>query len=139
MQLHKIEIARRQLEVASEIQISGGDFLAVITLAGAAEEILGSIVRRNGGVSMVDHLKEFDRNEFGGREHSIFNSEINGCRNALKHANHERDDIIEIEEGEAIAMLGRALVNWMKIGGEFSENMLLVYKELIIVAQSNES
>lgn len=48
MLLHKAEIARRQIEVAAELFFSGGDFLAVVTLSGAAEEILGKLIKRNG-------------------------------------------------------------------------------------------
>lgn len=49
MRLHKIEIARRQIEVAAELFFAERDFLAVVTLAGAAEEILGSLINQARG------------------------------------------------------------------------------------------
>lgn len=133
IKLHKIEIARRQIEVATELFFEGGDFLAVITLAGAAEKILGSIIRRNKKQkAMFDILVEVDKKEFGGRSHLIVNNELNGTRNALKHANHESEDEIEIEEGEAIAMLSRAVANYATLnGGEAATSpMIRLYEYL---------
>jgi hypothetical protein len=35
--------------------------LAVVTLAGAAEEILGSLIKRKDEAAMIDHLMEVDK------------------------------------------------------------------------------
>ncbi len=86
MRLHKIEIARRQIEVAAELFFAERDFLAVVTLAGAAEEILGSLIKRVGEPAMIDHLLDLDKLLTGGRSFAVVNKEVNGIRNALKHA-----------------------------------------------------
>lgn len=132
MRLHKIEIARRQIEVATNLYFSGGDFLAVVTLAGAAEEILGSLIKRKDEAAMIDHLMEVDKRLTGGRSRLIVNQEINGIRNALKHANNLNEDEIEIEEaGEAIAMLSRAVVNYVLLNdGQATPSMVRVYEHL---------
>ena len=56
MLIHKIQIAKRQIEAAADLFFGNGDPLAVVTLAGAAEEILGNIIRRRGDEAMLDHL-----------------------------------------------------------------------------------
>jgi hypothetical protein len=134
MKLHKIEIARRQIEVAAELFFSERDFLAVVTLAGAAEEILGSLIRRAGEPAMIDRLLELDKRLTGGRSYSVVNKEINGIRNALKHANDPFEDEIEVETGEAISMLSRAVVNYVLLsGGQATPIMVRVYEHLKVL------
>lgn len=131
MLLHKAEIARRQIEIAAELFFSGGDFLAVVTLSGAAEEILGKLIKRNGETAMIDQLMEFDKELTGGRSFAIVNKEINGIRNALKHASDPTEDEIEVDPGEAIAMLSRAVVNYVLFtDGAATPNMVRVYEHL---------
>lgn len=131
MKLHKLEIARRQLEVAADLYFSEGDYLAVITLAGAAEEILGSMLRRTDSVAMIDHLVPLDKKLTGGRSFDTVNKEVNRVRNALKHARDSEEDELIVEPGEAIAMLGRAVVNYVSLTKEATPLMGRVYDRLI--------
>ena len=131
MLLHKAEIARRQIEVASELFFADGDFLAVVTLSGAAEEILGKLLQRNGEAAMIDRLVELDKELTGGRSFNILNEEINGIRNALKHANDPAEDEIEVDASAAIAMLSRAVVNYVLFtDGNATPSMMRVYEHL---------
>lgn len=131
MLLHKVEIACRQIEAAADLFFSDGDFLAVITLAGAAEEILGTLIRRRGEAAMLDRLIDLDRRLTGGRSFDVVNKEINGVRNALKHAKNPTEDHIEIDIGEALAMLGRAVVNYILFNnGKATPIMIRVYEHL---------
>jgi len=130
MILSKLVIAQRQLEVAARLYVDGADYLAVVTLAGAAEEILGSLLRRTGQEAMIDRIVEMDRELTGGRPFSVVNAEVNRARNALKHAREADEDTVAIEPGEATAMLGRALVNYNRLAGQLSPAMLLVYQKL---------
>lgn len=123
MKLSKLEIAKRQLEAAAEIYVNGGDYLAVITLAGAAEEILGQLLRRTGGYAVMDSLIELDKELTGGRSFSVVNMEVNRARNALKHAHDSSEDIVVIEPGEATAMLTRALANYKALNGSLAATM----------------
>lgn len=134
MKLHKIEIARRQIEVAAELFFAERDFLAVVTLAGAAEEILGSLIKRVGEPAMIDHLLDLDKLLTGGRSFSVVNKEVNGIRNALKHANDPSEDEIEVEAGEAISMLSRAVVNYVLLSsGQATPIMIRVYEHLKVL------
>ena len=130
MILSKLVIAQRQLEVAARLYVDGADYLAVVTLAGAAEEILGSLLRRTGQEAMIDRIVEMDRELTSGRPFSVVNAEVNRARNALKHAREADEDTVAIEPGEATAMLGRALVNYNRLAGQLSPAMLLAYQKL---------
>ncbi len=96
-----------------------------VTLAGAGEEILGKLLARSSKKSMVDYLKDLDKRLSGGREFKVVNSEINGFRNSLKHANDKSEDEIDVAEGQehAIAMLSRSLTNFALLEGKLSKNM----------------
>lgn len=128
MKIHKSDAARRQIEAASVLLISDGDPLAVITLAGAAEEILGNLLRRNNKPAMLDQLIELDRQLTGGRDFNVLNNEINNLRNALKHAKVSAEDEFEVDAKAELAMLGRALVNYVLWGGELTEPMIKAYE-----------
>ena len=125
MKLHKKEIAKRQIETAIDLFFAGKDYLSVVTLAGAGEEILGKLLVRHSKKSMVEHLVELDKNISGGRNFKVVNEEINGFRNSLKHVNDEAEDEIDVAEGQehAIAMLSRALANYSSFEGVISKKM----------------
>ena len=129
MKISKLDAATRQLEVAIDLFLSKKDPLAVITLAGAAEEILGILVKNNGKENMIDVIKELDKKVTGGRDFKILNNEINGLRNALKHANNLDEHFIDFDEDAPVAYLMRAIVNYNRLGLTLTENMKLVYLE----------
>ena len=130
MQISKLVIAQRQLEVAARLYVEGADYLAVVTLAGAAEEILGNLLRRSGQEAMIDRIVEMDQELTGGRAFSVVNAEVNRARNALKHAKEPDEDTVTIEPGEATAMLARALVNYNRSAGQLTPNMLLAREKI---------
>ena len=132
MKLHKIEIARRQIDTAINLFLEKQDYLSVVTLAGAGEEIIGKLLTRSSKKNMVDSLKQLDERLSGGRDFKIVNNEINGFRNSLKHANDENEDEIDIAESQehAIAMITRALTNYASLKGDMSKQMRNFYKWL---------
>lgn len=133
MQISKLDIAKRQLEAAIDLHFSGGDYLAVTTLAGAAEEILGRLLQRQGDRAMIDDLVDLDREMTGGRPFEEIRKEANGARNALKHANAPGEDQVSIVPGEATAMLARAIVNYAWLTKSATPSMLRLYDHLIAV------
>ena len=130
MRLHKIEIAKRQIDVAIDLLRTDGDYLAIITLAGAAEEILGEFLKRHNKKAMVGHLEQLDVKLTGGRPYKVFNHEINGIRNALKHAKHQNEDEIKVEHSDAVAILSRAVANYILLGEVESPKVLWFYNYL---------
>lgn len=116
MRIHKKEIAIRQLNAAVDIFIAKGDLLAVLTLAGAAEEILGKLALRQGKSTAMDFIKKVYKKFNNGKLSDDFNLRVNGKKNALKHADFVKDDEVDIDEREqAVAMLSRAIANYSRL------------------------
>jgi hypothetical protein len=113
MQYSKSELARIQLERAIELFLDEKDYISVITLAGASEEITRNILEREGKTPSVDKLKEWaEENHPSSEVHDRFYNHANRTRNNLKHfTNHEEVDV-EVNETEAIFWLCRAVLNY---------------------------
>jgi hypothetical protein len=131
MLLSKSEIAKRQIGTACDLFLGGGDYLSVVTLAGAAEEILGSLLKRAGKKHMMDRLVEVDQKLSGKRPFHDVKSEVNWARDSLKHARSSAEDTVEILAGEADAMLSRAIANYVCLTDDATEQMVLVYHKLV--------
>jgi hypothetical protein len=112
--LSKQELARSQLEVALRFYIGGEEFPAVITLAGAAEEILGKIAAAQGFEpalkrtlrELVEGHKRLWGREVDEREFAPLR---NHAKNELKHS---AGDVTLDLEHEAALLLARALENY---------------------------
>ena len=112
--IRKLDIAVKQLETAIDVFVDRGDYICSITLAGAAEEILGKLIERNGKHPSVDELCASLILKYAPTADAkhIRDQYLNKARNSLKHANHVNEDEIEIEvEQEAMSMIIRALNN----------------------------
>lgn len=129
MKLHKKEIARRQIDTAIDLFLEGKDYLSVVTLAGAGEEIIGKLLKRARRRNMLDHLLDLDKRISRGREFTVVNQEINGFRNALKHATDPAEDLVDVAQDKehAIAMLSRALTNYSALDASLSFKMEQFY------------
>ena len=111
---HKQEIATRHLETALLLYFAQKDLFSVITLAGAAEEILGQLLR----------LRE------PGEKQSPFRSVLEllrpGKTRAREEASvaHETDLYVHMDvRHEAEFLLGRAIDDFVALTGELSGNM----------------
>lgn len=131
MRLSKFEIAKRILEVAAQLYVEGGDYLAVLHLAGASEEIFANLLRRAHKKAMIHDLIDLDRELSGGRDFNVVNEEVNGARNAIKHARRKSEDEVFVEQRQAAAMLARALVNFARLDGEPSNAIAHACKKLL--------
>lgn len=133
MRLHKAEVARRQIDTAVELFLDGRDYLPIVTLSGAGEEIIGKLLQRAGKKNMIGYLIDLDKKlSGGGRPFKIVNQEVNGFRNGLKHATDPAEDVIDVAQDQehAIAMLSRALTNYHALEGTLSEKMGQFYRWL---------
>lgn len=120
--ISKQDLANSQLEVALRFYMLGQEYPAVITLAGAAEELLGKIVigkrlepslKRTLRQSLALHTELWgdDVNE------GAFALYRNRARNYLKHLDAGEDLHMDYEH-EAASMLSRALENFHLCTGE---------------------
>jgi hypothetical protein len=118
VQLHeKQHIALTQLETALRLFGEGSDYHSVVTLAGAADEILGELLQSHGGVSALASLTRASAaihltvHGVPGREKEFANR-ANLARNALKHLESGGTPAVQLDiYQEAVDMLDRAISN----------------------------
>lgn len=116
--LTKFQIAERQLTKAIEL-FCEGDPLPAITLAGAAEEILGKLVKDGGGTTALE-VEVKDRADlyrvvFGSAgDPKEFAGLMNSARNELKHRTSGAAVELNLEE-EAVNLIQRGIDNFQKL------------------------
>jgi hypothetical protein len=118
----RIDLAKEQLEIAIELFLASRSYVSSLTLAGAAEEILGQglLLRREKTTLQWEFpIVEPVENLF--RKHQYTWSEFivskNRARNAAKHMNKESGVTITADlMSEAIRMIVRALDNHARLG-----------------------
>ncbi len=117
--LSKFEIAEAQLFQAIRLYLEGQDLVSPITLAGAADEILGEIARAAGTTSALDDkvtrlcdLHVLLHGEQAARREYL---ELrNKARNAFKHLQDGNAAMADLEM-EAASLIGRGIANYRKI------------------------
>jgi hypothetical protein len=119
-----VELAVSQLDTALDLYLAGIDYIAVITLAGAAEEILGHIAKSKTGTNALTNQADILR-----RLHEIFEEapmrekdakyDLNLYKNLAKHADHKQSPVIYMDaKDEAADMLERAIENYKLAVGQ---------------------
>lgn len=114
----KTLIAVTQLETALRLFVEGQDLFSALTLAGAAEEILGRLVSGEGKESSIESLKnaasEMHQHLFSEIiDPSVFGHLANRARNSLKHLGSPKQPRIALDvREEAVDMLNRAIDNY---------------------------
>ncbi|HBG05305.1 MAG: hypothetical protein A2075_20680 [Geobacteraceae bacterium GWC2_58_44] len=116
----KADIAFNQIETALRLLFEEGDLFSVITLAGAAEEILGQILQHKAGK--------------GGFLKSVWEILRPGKRKEPTKegdAGQETEAFVHMDlNQEAQFLLGRAIDDYQTLSGMLSANMLRFNKEL---------
>lgn len=119
---HRLEIVARQLETAVVMFLNGRDRFSVITLAGAASNILSQLVRNQGKEPFIDYSIRVHGALIGFTPPRIkYNKHINDKLgiNALKH--HSAGDATHIELDEERAAedaIIKAIADYIKIKGQ---------------------
>jgi hypothetical protein len=93
--LTQLQAAMHQLDRAALLFVDCSDYLSAITLAGAADEILGQYVRDRGGTAVLDDQKRFStaREWSHLSEKQVNDQHLNVARNCLKHKQHPEDEL----------------------------------------------
>jgi hypothetical protein len=109
-ELSKIDAAVDQLDWAIRLFLDHKAYAPAITLAGAADEILGRAV---GERAVFEVLKKKFAADFSLEEKVVSQAHLNKARNWLKHWDgHTDDEKIRLElDEEAIQYIVRALTN----------------------------
>jgi len=114
-------IALAQLETALRLFRDGGDLFSVITLAGAAEEILGDLVKKQGRDNSLASLKKAAAaihklatgETFDEKDLKRVGDRANSARNAVKHLDAVSAPTITMDvREEAVDILTRAVDNY---------------------------
>jgi hypothetical protein len=117
----KFEIAIHLLKTALSLYFKEKDYLSVIHLAGASEEILGKYLKIKGKKNSIYSIKEagialqkllykkdVDEKEFA--------DSANYVKNSIKHMYASNDSNIKLDaKKEARQMLDRAIVNYWRL------------------------
>jgi len=125
----KLEAARIQLDGAIQ-HFFNDEHVCCVTLAGAAEDILGSLLKIKGNESAFEFLHEWYQKEYTVEvTKRDFSREIaNPDRNWLKHADEDANTELDITNKNSIMMLMRAVPCYHNLAGEHSEEMKKFHK-----------
>lgn len=113
MTLTKLEVAVFQLDVAIRLFLEG-DLLSSLTLAGAAEEILGKLCERGGETVTSEaiitfHWRDTDPALTEKERRKLLLKVMNRARNAAKHANDASETHFVVEQTFPLQMIMRAM------------------------------
>lgn len=125
------EIARHQLLTAIKLW-QEGDHLSALTLAGAAEEILGKRLRKIGHEPSFDQMKKIivalaaQEGDADPKLESVVGDMLNKTRNTLKH--YAGDESLSFDlRADCREMLERAIANYHALTGLFLEEALHIW------------
>ena len=123
--LSNLDIAERQLERSIELFLDRKDFVSALTLAGAAEEILGKLLKAQDKKHWLEEITGAALKALGYRKSDMETPSANQARkgivalanrsrNSLKHYNDDGSITLEIDV-EAADMIDRAVSNYWKL------------------------
>lgn len=116
----KNEIARIQLERAMLIFTADDDMVSALTLAGAAEEILGKQVLPNAKDEILNFIEKRNVSKGDIFDRKAHGNNMNYPRNSLKHLRvGDRSDLQFDFTDEATALIDRAITNYVRLLGEW--------------------
>jgi hypothetical protein len=139
--LSNLEIAHRQIERAIVLFLDDRDYVSSLTLAGAAEEILGKLLNKEGKEHWLDSISKgalralgFRKRELQAPEALKAKKEIaniaNRHKNAFKHYNIDGTVTLLVDVAAA-EMIDRAISNYFDLT-QRETGAMGKFKELII-------
>lgn len=119
LEISKVDIATSQLNTAIQLYIEKTDIISAVTLAGAAEEILGKLITTQGKTSAfeetLNRLCEMHKSAFEEKpDRKIYADLRNGTRNEFKHLCSGKSLEINLDR-EASQLINRAINNYQKL------------------------
>lgn len=139
--LSNLEIAERQLERSISIFLDDEDYVSALTLAGAAEEILGKLLNKVGKKHWLDSISHGALRALGFRKSTLETPEAKSARkeianianrhkNNVKHYNAD-GSITFFVDVAAAEMIDRAISNYFDLTKRETGAMGR-FKELVI-------
>lgn len=120
LKLSKLQVASHQLGVAIRLFLEG-DHLSSLTLAGAAEEILGKLCERAGLPVAIEEIIRFHWKDTApelpdNERRKILLNVLNNARNAVKHADDPNEGDLIVEQVYPLQMIMRAMPMAQRLG-----------------------
>lgn len=143
-----LEIAHRQLERSIDLFMVQRDYVSALTLAGAAEEILGKLLNREGKSHWLDEItggalealgfidKEADSAEAKKARKEIANL-ANFYKNRCKHFSEEGQIVFAVDV-KAAEMIDRAISNYWELTKRETGGMGR-FREVVLRRRGNRS
>lgn len=139
--LSNLEIAHRQIERAIVLFLDERDYVSALTLAGAAEEILGKLLNKEGKEHWLDSISKGALKALGFRKKELEMPEAlkakreivnisNRHKNTFKHYNSD-ETITLLVDVAAANMIDRAISNYFDLT-QRETGAMGRFKELII-------
>jgi len=121
MKISKLRIAQIQIDSALDHFFGDKNYVCALTLSGAAEELLGNILRGTGRKHILGDIHE-DEDTLS---FSKFARMANNVRDELKHSHDNPDPhySITVTEADAGRMIMRAINNFQRVCHNHSERM----------------
>lgn len=125
--ISKLDAAVHQLNLAITLFL-GGDYLASLTLAGSAEDILGGLCRAAGKPTAAEfianyHEKDVDPAAPAGKRLGVVFTVMNRARNAAKHADRPGENTVDVDQIHPLQMLMRAIPMCAALGVKPSDEI----------------
>lgn len=117
----KLQTAERQIRTACDLYFLHGDLLSVMTLAGAAEEVCGNLLRRQKKQNILGIMHAEAKSRGIDLTAEALYSRASKLRNALKHASSPGEDRFTFDDEAAVLMLVRAVINYQLCGCSLPE------------------
>jgi len=144
--LSNLEVAERQLERSVVLFLDEKDYVSSLTLAGAAEEILGKLLNKEGKEHWLDSISKgalralgFRKKTFETPEAKKAKKEIanisNYHKNRMKHYNDDGTITFAVDI-EAADMIDRAISNYFKLT-QRETGAMGRFKELVIFGEEH--
>src|SRR4030042_1562910 len=119
IEISKVDIATAQLDTAIQFYLDNSNLISAITLAGAAEEILGCLVKQqdksnalNDEIDILCYIhKEVHGNDPNRKEYANIR---NGIRNEFKHLCSGKSLEVNLDK-EASKLIDRAIKNYQAL------------------------
>ena len=127
MKATKEEIAKIQLERSIVLFLDDDDFVSSLTLAGAAEELLGSLISRKKKTNVLTKLFHWFVQNNKLMEWKHFVRHANFIRNELKHFNEESCEL-QVCRSDCVQIIMRAMLNWKEAELQATPTILRMHK-----------
>ncbi len=122
--MHKIEVAKRQLDTAITLFLADGEPCSIVTLAAASGEVLGNYVDGKWIAANTNNMfnRMFEAAKIRGlpfKTQAEFSQKlVNITKNALKHANQPDEQYVFVDPEETVVRLLHAVINYQLGSGE---------------------